>query len=143
MDIARLIASRDPSEIVTCSAGATVRQAVQLLAEKRIGALPVLQGSQVAGIFSERDVLYRLAEEGALCLERQVGEVMTSPPVTISTGSSFIEALELMTRRRIRHLPVMRDGVMVGFISIGDIVKARIDEISAEAEHMRQYIQTA
>ena len=143
MDIARLIASRDPSEIVTCSAGATVRQAVQLLAEKRIGALPVLQGSQVAGILSERDVLYRLAEEGALCLERQVGEVMTSPPVTISTGSSFIEALELMTRRRIRHLPVMRDGVMVGFISIGDIVKARIDEISAEAEHMRQYIQTA
>ena len=143
MDIARLIASRDPSEIVTCSAGATVRQAVQLLAEKRIGALPVLQGSQVAGIFSERDVLYRLAEEGALCLERQVGDVMTSPPVTISTGSSFIEALELMTRRRIRHLPVMRDGVMVGFISIGDIVKARIDEISAEAEHMRQYIQTA
>ena len=143
MDIARLIASRDPSEIVTCSAGATVRQAVQLLAEKRIGALPVLQGSQIAGIFSERDVLYRLAEEGALCLERQVGEVMTSPPVTISTGSSFIEALELMTRRRIRHLPVMRDGVMVGFISIGDIVKARIDEISAEAEHMRQYIQTA
>ena len=143
MDIARLIASRDPSEIVTCPASATVRQAVQLLAEKRIGALPVLQGSQVAGIFSERDVLYRLAEEGALCLERQVGEVMTSPPVTISTGSSFIEALELMTRRRIRHLPVMRDGVMVGFISIGDIVKARIDEISAEAEHMRQYIQTA
>ena len=143
MDIARLIASRDPSEIVTCSAGATVRQAVQFLAEKRIGALPVLQGSQVAGIFSERDVLYRLAEEGALCLERQVGDVMTSPPVTISTGSSFIEALELMTRRRIRHLPVMRDGVMVGFISIGDIVKARIDEISAEAEHMRQYIQTA
>jgi CBS domain-containing protein len=143
MDIARLIASRDPSEIVTCPASATVRQAVQLLAEKRIGALPVLQGGQVAGIFSERDVLYRLAEEGALCLERQVGEVMTSPPVTISTESSFIEALELMTRRRIRHLPVMRDGSMVGFISIGDIVKARIDEISAEAEHMRQYIQTA
>ena len=143
MDIARLIASRNPSEIVTCPASATVRQAVQLLAEKRIGALPVLQGGQVAGIFSERDVLYRLAEEGALCLERQVGEVMTSPPVTISTESSFIEALELMTRRRIRHLPVMRDGSMVGFISIGDIVKARIDEISAEAEHMRQYIQTA
>ena len=143
MDIARLIASRDPSEIVTCPASATVRQAVQLLAEKRIGALPVLQGGQVAGIFSERDVLYRLAEEGALCLERQVGEVMTSPPVTISTESSFIEALELMTRRRIRHLPVMRDGSMVGFISIGDIVKARIGEISAEAEHMRQYIQTA
>jgi CBS domain-containing protein len=143
MDIARLIASRDPDQIVTCPAGATVRQAVQLLAERRIGALPVMQGEQVAGIFSERDVLYRLAEEGALCLDRQVGDVMTSPPVTIAPETSFIEALELMTRRRIRHLPVMRGGAMAGFISIGDIVKARIDEISAEAEHMRQYIQTA
>ena len=143
MDIARLVAARDPAGIITCDTRMTVRDAVRLLAERRIGALPVLRNGEIAGIFSERDVLYRLAEEGALCLERQVGEVMTSPPVTISTGSSFIEALELMTRRRIRHLPVMRDGVMVGFISIGDIVKARIDEISAEAEHMRQYIQTA
>ena len=120
-----------------------MRQAVELLAERRIGAMPVMQGGLVAGIFSERDVLYRLAEEGALCLDRQVGEVMTSPPVTIAPEASFIDALELMTRRRIRHLPVMRGGAMAGFISIGDIVKARIDEISTEAEHMRQYIQTA
>ena len=104
---------------------------------------PVLQGGQVAGIFSERDVLYRLAEEGALCLDRQVGEVMTSPPVTISPEANFIDALALMTRRRIRHLPVMSNGAMVAFISIGDIVKARIDEVTTEAEHMRQYIQTA
>ena len=91
MDIAGLIALRDPTEIVTCPAGATVRQAVDLLAERRIGALPVMQGGQVAGIFSERDVLYRLAEEGALCLDRQVGEVMTSPPVTIAPETSFID----------------------------------------------------
>ena len=143
MDIARLIAARDPAQIVTCPPGATVRQAVQLLAEKRIGALPVTSGGQVTGIFSERDVLYRIAEEGEACLERQVGEVMTSPPITIAPEATFIEALELMTRRRIRHLPVLRGPAMVGFISIGDIVKARIDEISAEAEHMRQYIQTA
>ena len=143
MDIARLIAARDPAAIVTCPAGATVRQAVQLLAEKRIGALPVMQGGQVAGIFSERDVLYRLAEEGALCLDRQVGEAMTSPAVTISPETTFLDALALMTKRRIRHLPVMNNGEMIGFISIGDIVKARIDEVTAEAEHMRQYIQTA
>jgi CBS domain-containing protein len=143
MDIARLIASRDPAQIVTCPATASVREAVRLLAERRIGAMPVLRGGQVAGIFSERDVLYRLAEEGALCLDRQVEEVMASPPVTIAPETSFIDALGLMTRRRIRHLPVMAGGAMVGFISIGDIVKARIDEISAEAEHMRQYIQTA
>ena len=143
MDIARLVADRDPAQIVTCPAGATVRQAVQLLAEKRIGALPVMRDGQVAGIFSERDVLYRLASEGALCLDRQVGEVMTSPPVTIDPETPALDALTLMTRRRIRHLPVMRQGAMIGFISIGDIVKARIDEITAEAEHMRHYIQTA
>ena len=143
MDIAQLISARDPADIVTCTAGATVRDAVRLLAEKRIGALPVLRGGEVAGIFSERDVLYRLAEEGALCLDRQVGEVMTSPPVTISPGTTADEALALMTRRRIRHLPVMQHGAMIGFISIGDIVKSRIDEVTAEAEQMRQYIQMA
>jgi CBS domain-containing protein len=143
VDIGQLIAARDPTEIVTCQVSATVREAVQLLAGKRIGALPVLRGAEVAGIFSERDVLYRLADEGALCLDREVGEVMTSPPVTIAPEASADEALALMTRRRIRHLPVMREGAMTGFISIGDIVKGRIDEITAEAEHMRQYIQTA
>lgn len=143
MDIARLIAGRDPAQIVTCPARATVREAVQLLADKRIGALPVMRDGMVAGIFSERDVLYRLAAEGAVCLERQVGEVMTSPPVTIAPETSADEALALMTRRRIRHLPVIRQGAMVGFISIGDIVKGRIDEVTAEAEQMRQYIQMA
>ena len=108
MDIARLIAARDPADIVTCPPGATVRQAVQLLAERRIGALPVTSAGQVAGIFSERDVLYRIAAEGEACLDREVGEVMTSPPITIAPETSFIDALALMTRRRIRHLPVMR-----------------------------------
>ena len=143
MDIARLIASRNPADIVTCPAEATVRQAVRLLADKRIGALPVIRGGEVAGIFSERDVLYALAEEGALCLDRQVGEVMTAPAVTIAPHTTADEALALMTRRRIRHLPVMQHGAMIGFISIGDIVKGRIDEVTAEAEQMRQYIQMA
>lgn len=143
MDIARLIATRDPSDIVSCAASASVRDAVKLLAERRIGAMPVLRQGQLAGIFSERDVLYRLAEEGAFCLGREVGEVMTSPPVTIARNTSADEALELMTRRRIRHLPVMDGPLMVGFISIGDIVKGKIDEVTAEAEQMRQYIQMA
>jgi CBS domain-containing protein len=116
---------------------------VQLLSEKRIGAMPVLLGGEVEGIFSERDVLYSLADEGSLCLDRQVGDVMTSPAVTISPGTTVDEALALMTRRRIRHLPVMQHGTMIGFISIGDLVKSRIDEVTAEAEQMRQYIQMA
>lgn len=143
MDIAQLIATRNPADIHTCPAGATVREAVRLLAEKRIGAMPVMLGGEVAGIFSERDVLYSLADEGSLCLDRQVGDVMTSPPVTISPGTTVDEALALMTRRRIRHLPVVRHGQMIGFISIGDLVKSRIDEVTAEAEQMRQYIQMA
>ena len=143
MDIARLIATRDPSDIVTCAVSNRVRDAVRLLAERRIGALPVLRQGRIAGIFSERDVLYRLADEGAFCLEREVGEVMTSPPVTIARETSADEALELMTRRRIRHLPVMDGPLMVGFISIGDLVKGKIDEVTAEAEQMRQYIQMA
>jgi CBS domain-containing protein len=113
------------------------------LAQKRIGALPVLEFGRIAGIFSERDVLYRLAEEGAVCLERRVGEVMTAPAITADRHMTGNEALALMTRRRIRHLPVVEDGEMIGFISIGDIVKSRIDEIEAEAELMRVYIQTA
>ena len=143
MDIARLIATRDPSDIVSCAVSDRVRDGVRLLAERRIGALPVLSRGQIAGIFSERDVLYRLAEEGAFCLDREVGEVMTSPPVTIGPNTSADEALALMTRRRIRHLPVMEGPLMVGFISIGDIVKGKIDEVTAEAEQMRQYIQMA
>ena len=143
MDIARLIAARDPAAIITCTTSTAVRDAVGLLADRRIGAIPVLREGAVAGIFSERDVLYRLAGEGALCLDREVGEVMTSPAVTISPQSSADDALALMTKRRIRHLPVMSDGTMVGFISIGDIVKSRIDEVTAEAEQMRIYIQTA
>ena len=143
MDIARLIAARDPAAIITCTTSTAVRDAVGLLADRRIGAMPVLREGAVAGIFSERDVLYRLAGEGALCLDREVGEVMTSPAVTISPQSSADDALALMTKRRIRHLPVMSDGTMVGFISIGDIVKSRIDEVTAEAEQMRLYIQMA
>jgi CBS domain-containing protein len=143
MDISQLIAERDRDRIVSCTTETSVREAIQILAQKRIGALPVLEFGRIAGIFSERDVLYRLAEEGAVCLERRVGEVMTAPAITADRHMTGNEALALMTRRRIRHLPVVEDGEMIGFISIGDIVKSRIDEIEAEAELMRVYIQTA
>ena len=143
MDIARLIEARRPEDIVTCEESATVRDAVQLLASRRIGAMPVLRSSALTGIFSERDVLYRLAEEGALCLDRSVGEVMTTPPITVAPEMTGDEAMALMTRRRVRHLPVIDGGEMIGFISIGDIVKTRIDAAEAEAQQMRAYIQSA
>lgn len=143
MDIAKLIASRDPAEIIHCTVDMKVRDVVVMLAEKRIGALPVMDGAKVAGIFSERDLIYRIAELGEACLDRHVGDVMTAPAITVSASETVLDSLALMTRRRIRHLPVVDDGAMAGFISIGDLVKSRLDEVRHEAEAMRNYIQSA
>ncbi|WP_353228248.1 CBS domain-containing protein [Novosphingobium sp.] len=143
MTIARLIAGRS-GPVWTIQADASVAEAVELLAERRIGALPVAdQDAAVAGIFSERDVLYSLRRLGAAMLTRTVREVMTAPVISVSPDQSAIEALTLMTRRRIRHLPVMDNGAMVAFISIGDLVKYRVERIEAEAEALRSYIQSA
>lgn len=143
MTIARLIAGRD-GPIWTVHAEDTVADAVELLATKRIGAVPVQDaGEQVAGIFSERDLLYCLQTKGPEALRLSVREVMTAPAITIGKAMSIDDALALMTRRRVRHLPVLEDGRMIGFVSIGDLVKNRMDQIAAEAEAMRTYIQTA
>lgn len=143
MDIGRLIEGRASSDIISCTADTPVREAVRLLASKRIGAIPVMDGGRVAGIFSERDVIYRLADEGDACLARPLGEVMTSPAITVDRSSAVLDALALMTKRRIRHLPVVDGEAMCGFISIGDLVKFRIERIESEAQAMRSYIQSA
>lgn len=142
MTIGRLLDGRQTS-VITCSPTTTVAEAIAILAERRIGALPVVEDHKVLGIFSERDLVYRLAEEGAAALSRPVAEVMTAPAHTVERETSVLGALSMMTRRRIRHLPVIEYGRMVGFISIGDLVKYRMDMIEAEAEAMREYIQTA
>ena len=140
MTIARLIAGRS-TEVWSIEAEDTVAAAVAMLATKRIGALPVRDGgTHVVGIFSERDVLYCLQTRGAEMLTLKVREVMTAPAITIDPATRVDEALALMTRRRIRHLPVEADGVVIGFVSIGDLVKYRIDTIQAEAEALRSYI---
>lgn len=143
MMIARLIEGRATTAIVTCDADTLVGDALRLLAERRIGAVPVFSGGRIAGIFSERDVVYQLAQHGPAMLDKRVGEVMTAPAITVDPSTSVLDALALMTRRRIRHLPVVTDGTMIGFISIGDLVKYRIDRIESEAEAMRSYIQSA
>ena len=142
MSIAAIVDNRDPT-IISCTPHDSVQLAASLLAEKRIGALPVLDGERVAGIFSERDLLYCVAKEGAAVLTRSVGEVMTSPAITIERDADVLAALSLMTKRRIRHLPVVEGGRMIGFLSIGDLVKYRMDRIESEAQHMRNYIASA
>lgn len=142
MTIARLLERRS-SQTITCDARSTVEQAIDLLATHRIGALPVIDNGELVGLFSERDVIYRLHERGPSMLGLSVRDVMTGPPETVTLQTEVLEALSLVTERRVRHLPVIADGRMVGFVSIGDLVKYRIDSIAAEAEAMRVYIQTA
>jgi CBS domain-containing protein len=142
MTIAAILEGK-PREIVSVEAGTRVRDAVALLAEKRIGALPVLEGERVVGIMSERDVIYCLSSDGAAMLDWPVSRVMTAPAITIESKVSVLAALSQMTRRRVRHLPVVDGERLVGFVSIGDLVAYRISRIEQEAEAMRAYIQSA
>jgi len=143
MTIAAILQGRDDHSIISVSPQMPVRDVLALLADKRIGAVPVIEDEQVVGIMSERDMIYGLRREGASFLDRPVCETMTSPVITVTSVTMPLEALTMMTRRRIRHLPVVDDGVLVGFVSIGDLVKARIERIEQEAAAMREYIQTA
>ena len=142
MTIAAILGGKG-HDVVSIGAGSSVADAVRLLAARRIGAVPVIEGDAVLGVFSERDVIHCLEREGGAALERRVSEAMTSPAITVTPGESILGALALMTRRRIRHLPVVEDGRCVGIVSIGDLVKHRIDRIESEAEAMRSYIQSA
>jgi CBS domain-containing protein len=138
----RAILQGKSQDIISIAADAYVADAVALLAEKRIGALPVLENGRVVGIFSERDVIYCLASAGADAVGKTVGEVMTSPAVDTTRDMPVLSALSLMTRRRIRHLPVVEGGRLIGFVSIGDLVKYRIERIESEASALRDYIQS-
>lgn len=141
MTIARVIAGR--GEVWCCAPQDSVKSVVAMLAERRIGALPVVESGQVVGIISERDVVRQLGKLGPELLEMDVGSIMTSPVESVEPGLDVISALSVMTERRFRHLPVVEGGAMVGFVSIGDLVKYRIERIEADADAMRSYIQSA
>ena len=141
MTIARIIANRDASDIISCDVSTPVSDAVQLLAGKRIGALPVMRDGKIAGIISERDVIYRLADQGQAAMDATVGDIMTSPAITVEPGTRIDDALALMSRRRFRHFPVVEGEKLVAFISIGDLVKSKIDEVEHEAAALRDYIK--
>ena len=131
------------SSVETIASQASVFDAVRKLGEKRIGALPVIDGGRIEGIISERDVIYSIRDHGAAILDWPVSRVMSSPAITADSNTPVLAALSLMTQRRIRHLPVVDDGKIRGIVSIGDLVKHRMERIEAEAEAMREYIQMA
>ena len=121
----------------------SVRAVVDFLAQNRIGAVPVLENDMIVGIFSERDLVRLMSSYGPEALDRTLDDVMTKSPVTCDSNMAVMGALSQMTQKRIRHLPVVDNGRLVGFISIGDLVKYRIDRIEAEAAAMRDYITGA
>ena len=142
MTIAAIL-ERKGGAVITVDSAAPVHEAVRLLAEHRIGAVVALEGGSVAGILSERDLVYCLAREGAGALELPVSRVMTAPVITVGPSVSVLAALSNMSKRRIRHLPVVEGGSLTGLVSIGDLVAWRISKIEEEAEAMRAYIQGA
>ena len=131
------------SAVETIASDSSLYDAVRKLGEKRIGALPVVEAGTIAGIISERDVIYRLRDHGPEMLGWPVSRIMSSPAITAPPDTEVLAALALMTQRRIRHLPVVEGGEIRGIVSIGDLVKHRMERIEAEAEAMRAYIQSA
>jgi CBS domain-containing protein len=131
-------------DVATISAEANLSDAAVELARRRIGALVVLgTGGFIAGILSERDLVRGLAEHGAELLNERIESLMTSEVVTVEPDVAVLSALGLMTKRRVRHLPVIAGDSLVGIVSIGDLVKHRMERIEAEARAMREYIQNA
>ena len=142
MTISEILSSKG-NEVASVPAGTSVRDAVALLAAKRIGAVPIIDGGEIRGIFSERDLVGCMSDHGAAVLDWPVDRVMNSPVETVGVETPILSALATMTQRRMRHLPVVESGEIRGIVSIGDLVKYRIERIEAEAEALRTYIQTA
>jgi CBS domain-containing protein len=130
-------------EIASITAGASLAAVCSLLADRRIGAVPVLEGTSLIGILSERDIVRALALGGATALELPVGEIMTRSVRTITRTTRVEEAMAIMTEGRFRHLPVIEEGRMIGIVSIGDVVKARLDAQQREVEDLKSYVAGA
>ena len=140
----KAILDRKGSDVATIEPTADVASAVKLLAARRIGALVVTSSEQeIVGIVSERDIIRVLAESGDAALGRQVTRVMTRKVVTCTRADTISSVMELMTAGKFRHLPVVEGNKLIGVISIGDVVKHRVQQIEFESAALRDYITTA
>ena len=143
MTIAAILLGKG-NEVASIASDAPLSQAVAELGNRRIGALLVMDGGEISGILSERDLIYCLTAHGAEVLDWPVSRAMTAPPIVIAPDTDVLAALALMTQRRIRHLPVVSpSGELLGIVSIGDLVAFRLARIEAEADAMRAYIQAS
>ena len=140
MNVASILKQKGRA-VTTANPAATLLEVANKLASKRIGAIVIVgaRGS-VAGIVSERDIIKALATQGPVCLTRPVSESMTRNVITCQEADTLDELMAMMTERRFRHLPVITDDALVGIISIGDVVKHHVAEVTMEAIAMREYI---
>jgi CBS domain-containing protein len=143
MTVASILA-RKGRNVLTITTDTSIEDAVQILAERRVGALVVADSMQrILGIVSERDVVRLLARAGAGSLAEPVSTIMTARVVTCTDADTINQVMERMTEGRFRHLPVVEEDRLAGIVSIGDVVKARIEQVEREAEEMRAYIAMA
>lgn len=126
--------------VVTIDPDATVFATIGRMVEQNVGAIVVAERGEILGIFTERDYLRRIALQGRTSRETRVSEVMTADLVTVDPDDTVDECLALMTERKIRHLPVLRDGHLAGIVSIGDCVRARLEEAQGEAEGLQRFV---
>ncbi|MEP5153990.1 CBS domain-containing protein [Planktotalea sp.] len=133
MLVQQILSSKASDAVLTVKPGSLVRDAAQVLAENKIGSVVVsATGKAAAGILSERDIVRELANRGPGCLSEIVDDMMTSKLVTCTRGDTADHVLEQMTNGRFRHMPVVEDGELVGLITLGDVVKARLSELAME-----------
>ncbi len=143
MRINQVLAAKASQDVITVRPDATVRELLALLAEHNVGALIVSSdGTSVEGIVSERDVVRRLNDDESV-LGSPLSEIMTAEVQSCSGGDDVNDLMQLMTKFRIRHVPVVKDGALTGIISIGDVVKSRMSELEFQRDQMDSYIHTA
>lgn len=132
-----------PQEVISVRPSDSVLVALEVLASYNIGAVPVLSAQGLVGIFSERDYARKVALKGLTSAATEVSEVMSSPVVSVKISDTVLDCMNLMTDRRIRHLPVLDKGQLVGIVSIGDLVRAIIEDQQFQIEQLESYIANA
>ena len=141
MKIIKDILATKGYEVYTISPDSTVYEALSLMAEKNVGALVILEGETLVGLISERDYARKIVLQGRLSKDTPVSEIMTREPVTVTLDHDLEQCMELMTNERVRHLPVVEQGRMIGIISIGDVVKGIIDHKEFIIQELHKYIK--
>jgi len=141
MLVHQILKSKADDAVVTVSPGTTIREAADMLARRKIGTVVISDDAQTAlGILSERDIVRELAQKGAGILTETVDKFMTSKLITCTRDASADAVLQTMTEKRFRHMPVIEGGTMVGLITLGDVVKARLSELAMEKDALEGMI---